>query len=44
MFVSAILVVALFEQVTLIPPEQLALEAADAAAGDPATNAAPVAA
>jgi EmrB/QacA subfamily drug resistance transporter len=34
MFVGAILVVALFEQVKFIPPEELALEAAEAAAGE----------
>jgi hypothetical protein len=33
MFIGAILVVTLFEQVEFIPPEELALEAAEAIAG-----------
>jgi hypothetical protein len=40
MFVGAILVVALFEQVTFIAPDELALEAAEAAAGAPTMSAA----
>ena len=38
MFVGAILVVALFEHVKFIPPEELALEAAEAAAGEPSAT------
>jgi EmrB/QacA subfamily drug resistance transporter len=38
MFIGALLAVALFERVRFVPPEELALEAAQAAAGEPTSS------